>query len=138
VSFDVHEDDDQSKLFWQRIDGPPQLCGPIALDHSVLHTASGWEGSQFTLFAGRTAPFAPLAVERQAPGHPNEPWSKSAAIAEAMELTVSPDERLLRHVFRVLPMAQHGEGDAKGEPGALDQLRLELALEVCIHGHCRL
>ena len=32
-----------------------------------------------------------------------------------MELPVRPDERLLRHIFRVLPMAQHGESDAKRE-----------------------
>jgi len=30
-------------------------------------------------------------------------------------------------------MAQHGERDAEGEPRGLDQLRLELSLEVCIH-----
>jgi hypothetical protein len=54
-----------------------------------------------------------------------------------MELTVGPDERFLRDILGILAMAKDGEGDAKREPGRLDQLRLELALEVGIHGDCR-
>ena len=61
-----------------------------------------------------------------------------AGCALAMALAVSLVERFLLHIYSVLPMAQHGDCDAECEPRRLDQLRLELSLEVCIHRDCSL
>ncbi len=138
MSFDVDEHDHESKLFWQGIDGSPQPCGTIAFDHGVLLVASCCAKIGLALFADQAPSIIPLPVEREAPGDPNEPRPKAAAIAQTMEVTVGLDEGVLRHIFGILPMAQHGERDAESEPRGLSQLRLELSLEVCIHWDCSL
>lgn len=130
---DVDEDDDEPKLFGECIDGSPQPCGPIAFDRCIRLTAGGWPRIGLALLADQPAPIAPLAVERQAPGHTNQPRPKAAGIAQAMKVAVGLDERFLCDIFGILPMVQHGEGDAEGQPRRLDQLRLERSLEVCIH-----
>src|SRR5262245_32617033 len=119
MSFDVDEDDDEPKLFRQGVDGFPQACGTIAFDRGVLLVAGRATYLRLALFADHPPAIAALPVEREAPGHANEPRPKAAAIAQAMEVTVGLDERFLRDVFGVLPMTQHGERDAEGEPRGL-------------------
>jgi hypothetical protein len=110
---DLHldEDDDEPKLFGERIDGSAQPCGTIAFDRILLEVG-GRTRVGLALFADHPAPIAPLTVERQSPGHTNQPRPKAAAIAQAMKVAVGLDERVLCDILSILPMAQHSEGDA--------------------------
>jgi hypothetical protein len=74
-----------------------------------------------------------LAVDGKAPGDPDQPCAKAAAIAKAAKVAVRPDERLLRHVFRVLALPEDTEGDAEGECGRLGEQAFELVLDVVRH-----
>ena len=47
-------------------------------------------------------------VDRQPPRHPHEPGAKTVAIPKLPEIAIRLDERVLCHVFGVLPMPQHG------------------------------
>ena len=55
----------------------------------------------------------PLAVQRQPPGHANQPRSESRAIAKLTKLAIRLRKRLLRHVLGILPLPQHAEGHTK-------------------------
>ena len=43
------------------------------------------------------------------------------------------DERLLRDIFRVLPLPEHAVGDTERQRGRLDEQAFELSLEVVRH-----
>ena len=78
----------------------------------------------------RQAPaIASLAVERQTPRHPHQPGPEPLAVAELVEAAVRLDERFLRDILGVLPMAQHAVGHAKRQRRGFDQPRLELAFQ---------
>src|SRR5687768_4809781 len=78
-------------------------------------------------------------IQRQPPRGPHQPGPERFPIAQLAKAAVGAHERFLRHVFRILLLAQYRKGDAKGESRAVGDASLELTLELIIHGHewCR-
>jgi hypothetical protein len=64
------------------------------------------------LFAHLPPPIGSPAIDREAPGHPDEPGAKCAAIAQAREAAVSLDEGLLRDFLGILALADDAIGDS--------------------------
>ena len=75
----------------------------------------------------------PLTIQRQPPGHAHQPGAKAIAVPKLPEAAVGLDERLLRHILRVLTMPEDRKRDAEGERGRLRQTRLELTFDVVFH-----
>jgi hypothetical protein len=78
-------------------------------------------------------PARALTIQRQPPGHAHQPGAKPTAVPQLPEAPKSLDERLLRHIFRVLTLSEDPKRDAKGERGRLGQTRLELTFDIVLH-----
>src|SRR5262249_19535536 len=74
-------------------------------------------------------------IEREPPGDPHQPGAEALAIAQLREAAIRLDERFLRDVLGVLPLAQDAIGDAECERRRFHQPGLEFLLEGAIHGY---
>ena len=126
-----HDDDPQ--LFRQRIDRAPELLRSLARQREVLGRRD--VGHLDVLLARGPAPIRAPSVDRQAPGHPDEPGLETVAIPELGEAPVGLCERLLRDVLGILAVPQHAIGDAERKGCRLPQPILELSFEILVQRH---
>ena len=80
-----------------------------------------------------TASIAAQSIDGQSPRHADEPRAEFFAMAKLVKRSVRPDERFLRDVFSVLPVADDAVRDAEGQSGRLDEPGFELLFDLPVH-----
>src|ERR1700761_9482204 len=83
-------------------------------------------------------PSRPCPIQCQAKRDTHEPSPKPRTIPQPLETPIRPQQRLLRHIFRIRRVAQNSARHAKRQRAALRQPLLELAAQLGRHRSFRI